>query len=109
MIEKGEWQMTSRLFVRDKRLNEGLKKWEGGDQLLLIDELSALPSNSSFSDSVPFLRNGIKSSAGCFPLSCRGSLFGPLSGVLPGPVLQTLADAPDFRSDFGPSSLSLFD
>ena len=102
---KGEWgEDESGVRAREKRLKERLKKWEKGDRLLLADELPALPSNSSSSDNVPSPRNGMQSSAGGFPGLVGGGFFGPLSGVLPGPILQTLVGAPDSRSGFGPSS-----
>lgn len=63
-------EMKSRLLVRENRLEERLSKWERDDKLLFFSGLLALPSNSSPSDNATSLRNGIHSSAGCFP--CRG-------------------------------------
>lgn len=103
MVGKGEWgedEYSTR--AREKRLKERLKKWEKGEKVLLTDELPTLQSNSSPSENAPSLRSGVQSSEGGFP--GLGGSFGPLSGVLPGSVLQALMGSPNYRSDFGSSS-----
>ena len=87
--------------AREKRLKERLKKWEKGEKMLLADELPTLQSNPSPSDNVPSSRSGVQPSEGGF----RGlGSFGPVSGELPGSVLQALVGSPDSRSGFGSSS-----
>lgn len=39
LVERVSGEMTSRLFVREKRLEERSEKWGKGDKLLLIDKL----------------------------------------------------------------------
>ena len=57
---RGEWgEDGSSVRAGQDGLKDGLKKWKKGDRLFLVDELLALPSNSSPSDNVPPLRNGI--------------------------------------------------
>jgi len=108
-VGKGEWgENEHSARAREKRLKERLKKWEKGETVLLTDELPTLQSNSSPSDNVPSSRSGVQSSEGGFPGLAGGGLggsFGPLSGVLPGSVLQALMGSPNYRSGFG-SSLS---
>ena len=83
---------------------DGLKKWEEGYRLLLVDGLPAVSSDASPSGGAPSLRNGMESSAGDFPCLTRNNFFRPLSGVLPGPVLQMLIGTPNHsRSGLGPS------
>jgi len=102
---KGEWgEDESSGRAREKRLKERLKKWEKGERLLLADELPTLQSTSSPSDDVPSPRGG--ASEGGFPGLVGGNSggpFGPLSGVLPGSVLQALVGTSDSRSGLGSS------
>ena len=114
---KSEWgEDESSDRAREKRLKERLKKWEKGESLLLADELPILQSTSSPSDDLPSPRGGIPSSEGGFlglVGGGTGGTFGPLSGVLPGSVLQALVGSSDPRSGFtsssSPSSSSSFD
>ena len=105
---KGEWgEDESSDRAREKRLRERLKKWERDERLLLADELPTLQSTSSPSSDLPSPRGGIPLSEGGFPglvSGGAGGSFNPLSGVLPGTVLQALMGSP--RSGFGPSSSS---
>lgn len=111
---KSEWgEDECSVRAREKRLKERLKKWEKDEKLLLADELPILQSNSSPSDDAPS-RSGVQSSEGGFPGLASGGFggpFGPLSGVLPGPVLHTLMGSPDPRSSLSssPSSSSSAD
>ena len=109
-VGKGEWgEDESSDRAREKRLKERLKKWEKGERLFLADELPTLQSSSLPSDDALPSRNGVSSSEGGFPGLVGGSaggLFGPLSGVLPGQVLQALMGSPDSRSGSGSSSSS---
>ena len=102
---KGEWgEDEHSAHAREKRLKERLKKWEKGEKALLADELPTLQSISSSSDNIPSSQSGLQSSEGSFPGLAGGGLggsFGPLSGVLPGSVLQSLMGSPDSRSGFG--------
>lgn len=106
MDRKGDWgEDGSSSCVREGRLNDELKKWEKDDRLLLVDKLSTLLSNTSSSESAPSLWNEIQSSAGSFPCLVRSGFLGLLSGVFPGPALQTPMCTPDhFCSGFGTSS-----
>ena len=105
---KSEWgEDESSDRAREKRLKERLKKWEKGEMLLLADELPTLQLTSSPSDDPPSPRGGAPSSEGGFLGLVGGGAggpFGPLSGVLPGSVLQALVGPSDPRSGFGSSS-----
>ena len=109
-VGKGEWgEDEHSARAREKRLKERLKKWEKGEKVLLADELPILQSNLSSSDNVPSPWSGVQPSGGSFPGLAGGGLgasLGPLSGVLPGTVLQALMGSPDPRSGFGSSSPS---
>ena len=105
---KSEWgEDESGSRAREKRLKERLKKWEKGERLLLADELPTLQSTSSPSDDAPSPRGGV-SEGGFLGLvgGSSGGPFGPLSGVLPGSVLQALTGSSDPRSGFDSSSPS---
>lgn len=100
-VGKGEWgedEPSDR--AREKRLKERLKKWEKSERSLLADDLPTLQSNSTLPDELPSPRGGVSSSEGGFPGLAGGS-FGPLSGVIPGTVLQALMGSSDTRSGFG--------
>jgi hypothetical protein len=112
-VGKGEWgEDEDSVRAREKRLMERLRKWEKGEKVLLADELPTLQSNSSPSENVPSSWSGVQPSGGGFPGLAVGGLggsLGPLSGVLPGPVLQALMGSPDSRPGLGPSSPSSAD
>lgn len=98
VVGKAEWREDEHSArAREERLKERLKKWEEDERLLLADEVPALQSNHSLQPS----GGGFPGLAGVF-----GGSFGPLSGVLPGPALQSLMGPPDSHPALSPSSSS---
>ena len=74
-MERVGWEEDkSNVHVREKRLNERLKKWEKGDRLLVAGDQPTFLSSLPPSDDTPSPRNEMQSSQGGFPGHARGGV-----------------------------------